>query len=224
MSVKASNSPVAASTVPPAALATRPALGPVNGCRICEHNEMARINVELARGEALKEISRRAGMARGTVSLEHHLAHWPTLRGQRDRALGYIERTALEQIRDLQMRVEQQLVALEQAKDLDSRDTFLKAMGVAHQLMRTQAELLGELDAGPKVNVLLLDLGVDEDFVRRAVSVMRQAPREPEQVIERALRVLRDYALRFPEEFSRAQGRIGAIPENVVVLNGSPLA
>lgn len=209
-------------------LRTIPAVGPLpSTCRICRHLELARINVELRRGDALKEVAARSEVS--VRSLEHHLAHWPQIERERRMVLGNAEASTLQKMQFLLAKADTQIEQIEGTDGANGQvggGTLIEWVREARATLSDLAELLGEVDRRTQVNVLLLDLRVTEDEARQAVEAWQSAPREVGTLLMRCARVLSDYRLTHAEDYQRAVAQIaldersGMVQDSVRLVDG----
>jgi hypothetical protein len=122
-------------------------------CTICTHPEREAIDAALVAGEAYRNIAKRAGTSatalvrRKTDHLPAHLAKAEAVREvtQADDLLGRLLHLNKET-----------MAILREARTGKDNELALKAIARAEKQIELQAKLLGELQEGTTVNVLIL--------------------------------------------------------------------
>jgi hypothetical protein len=139
-------------------------------CTVCDHDERASIDQALAAGQPYRNVSKTFAIS-VSAAVRHKRQH---LAPRLARAVEKVEgKRAAEIVRDQEQRkaqdisqaldVVQQLRAinsaslevLSKARASDNHSTLLGAVDRIHRQIELQARLLGELQDGPTVNVLV---------------------------------------------------------------------
>lgn len=182
----------------PAAIAYSPFY--LKGCRVCEHIERQRLDLELERGEAIDDVAQGGQVTKGSVF--RHLRHMPYLARKRRAVLGGIEATALEQARDLLARAMESIEQLDGSTEADA----VRWHEQARADLTLVAKLLGELDERAQVNVLFLELGVSQDRAREMIEAGLEAEKATEEATAR-------------ESFEYAQRYYARMGRRLVILD-----
>lgn len=114
-------------------------------CSVCEHQDVTEINSELASNEPLRNIAERWSVSK-TELMRHRNQHLPVSAIVAQEAEEVTPGTdLLDEIRDLQVRIQ---AILERAEDAEELSVALQAIREAGDNVELLAELLEELDGG----------------------------------------------------------------------------
>jgi hypothetical protein len=147
-----------------------------NACRVCQRDDRAVIDAALARGEALRAVSRRTGIAKTTLLRHHRHAHSPqepTIPMRTQPAPPPPEVLALA---GLVAPLQAQLDALQAEtravrRDLEQQRARVEAM--AQRLLLLTAQVRGHEPMVTTVQALLLLLTEDDDAWQAMYSLLR---------------------------------------------------
>jgi hypothetical protein len=122
-------------------------------CRICTHEDRKEIDRALVRGESMRGIVARYGTV-GRMSLQRHRKdHLPELLAKAYEAERMAE--ADELLMDVRRLQERTLLMLQEAEKAGDLRTALAAVREARHNLALLAEMRGELDRRPVINILL---------------------------------------------------------------------
>jgi len=141
-------------------------------CTVCAHADRAAIDAALVQGRPIRDISLQFGV--GHMALHRHkTAHLSQALAKAQEAQEVARGDALlAQVRELQARATSILDAAERSGDLK---TALAAIAQARGCLELLAKLLGELQEGPTVNVVLLP-----EWVRVRTAILNALEGYPE--------------------------------------------
>ena len=150
-------------------------------CTICSHEEREAINAALLSEEALRNIAQRFGTS--TTALHRHKeGHIPPHLARAQDAAEVVQADGL--LDRLQSLNTETMLILREAREGDDNELALKAIARAEKQLELQAKLLGELNEGTTVNVLV----APEWLELRALIIQAVAPHpEAAQAVGRAL-------------------------------------
>ena len=156
-----------------------------NVCKTCRHPERDRIDGLLLKGDPAYALAQRFGLNVNSVA-RHKKKH---LTADVRRSL---ELRSLKRANGIAARVEEYLLKAETltntAHGAGELREAVAALRTAHDILRTQGELTGELGRAGAINITL---GVPMDVARRRLEVVDQARALPAgDIVERALSVL----------------------------------
>ena len=151
-------------------------------CTVCTHLERENIDAALLSGESYRHIAARFDTS--TSSLQRHKDHIPQHLAKATDAAEVVQADGLlDRLQSLNTETMQILREARSSRHPDN-ELALKAISRAEKQLELQARLLGELNEGTTVNVLVNP----EWLALRAVIVRAVAPYpEAAQAVERAL-------------------------------------
>lgn len=120
-------------------------------CSVCGHQDRAAIDAALVSGAPLRDIALQNGV--GHMALQRHKEHIPAAITQAAEAKA--EAQALDVVKQLKAINATAVAILAEARALGDRDTALKAMDRIHRQIELQAKLLGDIQEGTTVNIVL---------------------------------------------------------------------
>ena len=121
-------------------------------CTVCTHPKREAIDRALIAGEPTREIEKRLGPSRSAL-VRHQAEHLPAamLKGEEARQ----EAHALDVVKQLRAINGATLAILRESREARDNHTALKAIDRVQKQIELQAKLLGELNEGTTVNVLV---------------------------------------------------------------------
>jgi hypothetical protein len=139
-------------------------------CTVCQHPKRFEVEKGLVEGQSYRVLAGRFGLSRSALG-RHQQAHLPAhlahalqtdearrvakLTGHRDGLQAEDTRQALDVVQQLRIINSACLEVLKNAREARRDDTLLQAVDRIHRQIELQAKLLGELQDGQTVNVLV---------------------------------------------------------------------
>ena len=120
-------------------------------CTICTHSEREEIDAALIEGAALRNIAQRFGTS--PTALHRHKDHLPQHLAKASEAAEVAQADGL--LDKLQSLNSETMLILREAREGDDNELALKAIARAEKQLELQAKLLGELNEGTTVNILV---------------------------------------------------------------------
>lgn len=140
-------------------------------CTICGHDDRAAIDTALVAGTALRDIARQHAVSKDAL-FRHRDTHLPAVMVQA--AAETDVRHAIDVVAQLKAINSAALTVLRDARSAKDGDLALKAIDRIQRQIELQAKLLGELQDGPTVNVL-----VSPEFQRVQVTILHALEAHP---------------------------------------------
>ena len=120
-------------------------------CTICSHEEREAINAALLSATPYRHIAARFGTSTG--ALQRHKDHIPQHLAKASEAAEVVQANGL--LDRLQNLNRETMQILQEAREGEDNELALKAIARAEKQLELQAKLLGELNEGTTVNVLV---------------------------------------------------------------------
>lgn len=171
-------------------------------CTVCQNPERYEVEKGLVEGRSYRDLAGQFGLSRSALG-RHHQAHLPghlrqalqadearrvaKLSGLRDSRQTEDTRQALDVLQQLRIINSACLEVLKNARESKRDGTLLQAVDRIHRQIELQARLLGDLETGPQVNVLLAPEWTE---VRQTLLVALAPHPEAREAVAAALRAL----------------------------------
>ena len=121
-------------------------------CTVCSHDALEHINAALLSEVALRDIARQYRVSKDALS-RHKQGHIPQHLAKASNAAEVVKADSL--LDRLQSLNTETMLILKEAREGDDNELALKAIARAEKQLELQAKLLGELNEGTTVNVLV---------------------------------------------------------------------
>ena len=171
-------------------------------CTVCQHPQRYEVEKGLVEGRSYRELAGQFGLSRSALG-RHHQAHLPghlrqalqadearrveKLSGHRDSRQAEETRQALDVVQQLKIINSACLEVLKNAREAKRDGTLLQAVDRIHRQIELQARLLGDLETGPQVNILLAPEWAE---VRQIIFVALAPHPEARTAVAEALKAL----------------------------------